>query len=126
MKQHQTSVLLVEDDHWLAESYQNILQKKDFAVLVAHSADEAMRMVENSKPEVLVVDIMLDGHTVMPLLHELQSYDDTKRIPVVVCSALSSSALEAGKLHSYGVVAVLDKATLTPEKFVLTLREVSA
>ncbi len=119
-------VLLVEDDAWLAESYQRTLEAANFRVSVAYSADEAMRHIETDPPQVIVVDIVLEGHTAIGLLHELQSYNDTEKIPVIVCSSLAHPALHADKLHSYGVRSVVDKATLTPEQFVLTVREVTA
>ena len=117
-------VLLVEDDHWLAESYQSILEKAGFAVLVVTNGYEAMAVVDEKPVDILLVDFMLEGHTAVGLLHELQTYDDTRRIPVVICSALNDRLLEVDRLHSYGVVAVLNKATLTPEQLVLTLREI--
>ena len=117
-------VLLVEDDHWLAESYQSILEKAGFAVLVVANGYEAMAVVDEKPVDILLVDFMLEGHTAVGLLHELQTYDDTRRIPVVICSALNDRLLEVDRLHSYGVVAVLNKATLTPEQLVLTLREI--
>lgn len=120
-----TRVLLVEDDHWLAESYRRVLEKAGFVVLVTTGGHEAMALLEDKPVDVLLVDVMLEGHTVFGLLHELQSYDDTRRIPVVICSALNDELLEVDRLHSYGVVAVLDKTTLTPEQLVLTLREIS-
>ncbi len=119
-----STVLLVEDDHWLAESYQHVLERAGFTVQIAHGITEALRNVDSSVPDVLVVDMLLDDTTAMSLLHELQSYDDTRTIPVVLCTALTHPSITADTLHGYGVRAVLDKATLTPEQFVTVLQEV--
>lgn len=116
-------ILLIEDDHWLADSYTRSLTGLGYEVALADSAETAMRSVEELMPDCIVADVMLEGHTVFALLYELQSYDDTRLIPVVVCSNLGSDALSLTRLHHYGVVAVLDKATLTPDSLDLAIKE---
>lgn len=120
------TILLVEDDRWLAESYQRVLEKAGYMVLATELQEEAITLIEQHMPHVIIADIMLDTNTVWPLLHELQTYDDTRRIPIVLCSGLDHPALLAENLHSYGVARVLQKATLTPEELVAAVREVGA
>lgn len=119
-------VLLVEDDHWLADSYKRSLEREGFEVSSVSDASSAMRMVEDAAPDCIVADVMLEGHTIFTLLHELQSYDDTRRIPVVLCSALDYDVLTRNRLHEYGVVKVLDKASLTPDSLDLAVKECAA
>ena len=110
------NILLIEDDHWLADSYSRMLTSEGYAVVRADSAEAAMRVVEETAPDCIVADVMLEGHTVFALLHELQSYDDTRQIPVIICSNLDHDMLSQNRLHHYGVISVLDKGTLTPEE----------
>lgn len=117
-------IVLVEDDRWLAESYSRILTQAGYGVGVARDGNEAIRLIETERPSMLLADVMLEGHTVIGLLHELQSYGDTERLPVVICSALTGSHMSVERLHQYGVRAVLDKATLTPEQLIATVQEV--
>ena len=117
-------ILIVEDDTWLAESYQKVLARAGYLAAHAQSLQEAIVQLEQGIPDILLVDVLLDSSTVFTLLHELQSYDDTKRIPVVVCSGIEHRLLDADKLHSYGVVRVLDKQTLTPEGLLACVKEV--
>ena len=116
-------VLMVEDDRWLADSYQRVLEKAGFKVVSVGGAEGAIRQVETASPDVILADMLLEGNTVMGLLHELQSYDDTTQIPVIICTSLSHESLAVDRLHSYGVRAVLDKAVLTPEQLVATVKE---
>lgn len=117
-------ILLIEDDRWLAESYIKVLKRAGYDLLYAQSSQEAIGLVESQIPDVLLVDVLLDTNTIFPLLHEMQSYDDTRRIPVIVCSGLNHALMDETKLHSYGVVRVLDKQTITPEVLSLTIKEV--
>lgn len=117
-------VLLIEDDHWLADSYQQILMANGFECQAVAEAGIAMRAIDDSPPDVIVADVLLGDHTVVPLLHELQTYEDTRSTPVILCTAINSGAVDLTKqLHSYGVVAVLDKSTLTPDQLLNTVRE---
>ncbi len=118
-----TNILLIEDDHWLSDSYTRTLTGQGYAVEFVDNAEAAMRSVEEHMPDCIVADVMLEGHTVFSLLYELQSYDDTRRIPVVLCSNLGHDTLTKTRLHHYGVVAVLDKATLTPDSLDLAIKE---
>lgn len=118
------TVLLIEDDHWLADSYARTLTRSGCAVVRVDSAERAMQAVEESAPDCIVADIMLEGHTIFVLLHELQSYDDTRQIPVIICSNLTHDAVAAERLHHYGVVRVLDKATVTPDSLELAVKDV--
>lgn len=107
----QPSILIIEDDAWLADSYQRSLGPS-YTCLHASSAAEALAMIDTELPAVIVADVLLSGGTVIDLLHELQGYHDTAPVPVVLCSGLSGLALE--DVRAYGVVAIKDKAYLTP------------
>ena len=124
MNKSSVKILLIEDDHWLAESYQQILLASGFECQVVSEAELAMRVIDESPPDVIVADVLLGDHTVVPLLHELQTYEDTRKTPVILCTAINTAGSDLTKqLHSYGVVAVLDKSTLTPELLLNTVRE---
>lgn len=116
------SILIIEDDRWLGDSYDKILSKDGFNVLRAEDAATAMRLVEECLPDVIVADVMLEGHTVFALLHELQSYDDTQKIPVILCSNLEAAVLNNTNLEQYGIRQVLNKALLKPDQLIETVR----
>ena len=117
-------VLLIEDDMWLADSYCDVISSRGLDCEAVATADEAMDIIDVRPPDVIVADIMLGDHTVIGLLHELQSYEDTQKIPVIICSSIAKSAAHMQEqLHEYGVVEILDKATVTPESLATTVEE---
>ena len=116
-------LLIIDDDAWLSESYAAILKKGGYEVETVTDAEQALRAIEQRPPDGVVADIMLHSQTVFALLHELQSYDDTRTIPVILCTGLDAPLLEKDRFHSYGVQAVLKKATLTPDQLLLAIRE---
>lgn len=109
-------VLLIEDDQWLADSYQVMLKAQGFTVKQVSTGHEAMQLIEKDPPAVIVADVLLGDHTSITLFHELQSYEDTREIPIILCTTLGQTKFNEAELKTYGIQAVLDKATLTPEQ----------
>lgn len=85
------------------------------------NAIEAMAAISAGKiPSLIFLDVMLDGPDGFTFLNELVSYTDTARVPVVVVSSLDFTKQD---LTEYGVVGVLDKATMTPQEILAYARE---
>jgi two-component system phosphate regulon response regulator PhoB len=116
-----TNVLLVEDDVLLARQFSKTLELADMTVRCAYHAGEAMVMIDEQLPDVLSLDMLLPVTSGLALLHELQSYDDTMRIPVVVCTSMAST-LTLEELAPYGVVRLVDKTTMDPRDLVTAVR----
>jgi DNA-binding NarL/FixJ family response regulator len=81
----------------------------------ADSVISGLDIINQMKPDLIFLDILLKGHSAFALLNELQSYADTVKIPVVVCSNLSEN-LDESALKNYGVVGILDKSTARPRE----------
>lgn len=118
-------VLLVEDDIWRAELELERLRRAGFEVVHAAHAQSAITKIDDAKPDAIVADVLLSGATVMALLHELQSYPDTKDIPVVVYTDVSDG-LSLDNLKPYGVQRIVDKTTMGADALVVALRGVLA
>ena len=105
-------LLLIEDDRWLADSYMHVLEEYDIDSAV--SGQDAMDLIHVHDYDLIIADVMLERGLVIDLLHELQSYDDTAQLPIVLCTTLAQR-IKLEDVRAYGVVAVLDKTTLTPK-----------
>jgi len=114
-------ILLIEDDQWLADSYLMSLRSQGYDVTQLSTAHEAMDWIAKTVPVLIIADILLGDHNTFTLFHELQSYPDTAAVPVIICTSLAGRQLSAADLTKYGVVEVLDKATLTPDRLLLTV-----
>jgi CheY-like chemotaxis protein len=109
-------ILLIEDDTWLAELYQDILQTEGYAVHRAASADEGLTALDGVTPDCIVLDMYLPGHNGVEFLHECASYQDTKNVPIIVLSSIAESdmGLTKQRWRQYGVEAYLYKPTTKP------------
>jgi DNA-binding response OmpR family regulator len=107
------TVLVIEDDHWLAQQYRRVLIKAGFGVIISSNAQEAINVIDDNPIDVIVLDVLLSGSTAFALLHELQSYGDTGKVPVIVCTNLFEE-LPLEDLRPYGVDLILDKTKMEP------------
>ena len=110
-------ILLVEDEPWLGELYVQLLTREHDIVWV-RDGYKAMESIEVRRPDVIVLDILLPWASGVQLLHELVSYGDTARIPVVLFSAALPEGLDDNVLRAYGVVAALEKTSVKPAQVI--------
>jgi chemotaxis family two-component system response regulator PixH len=119
----QQSVLIVEDDEWLAEQFARALNKENYQTAIALHTLSAIEMIDKVNPDVIVLDLLLTGNTAFSFMHEMQTYDDTSKIPVIICSNLASE-LTLETLKPYGVKRILDKALMKPMDLVAAVKSV--
>jgi DNA-binding response OmpR family regulator len=116
-------VLIVEDDAWLAEQFERTLKAAEFTTELATNGHTAMDAIDEYAPRAILLDVLLTGGTGMTLMHELQSYEDTGAIPIVICTNLASQ-LHIKDLEPYGVRRILDKTTMHPDDVATAIRSV--
>src|SRR5690606_31068590 len=107
------TVAIVEDDTWLAQHYARVLERAGFRTFTASHPAAAIDGIDQLKPAVILLDMLLAGTPALVLLHELQSHDDLAAIPVVVASN-NADAMTLEELKPYGVRRLLDKASMHP------------
>ncbi len=105
-------IYVIDDDEIMCECVARACGEK--SVMTFGNAIEAMAEIsDGAVPDLIFLDILLDGPDGFTFLNELMSYSDTVSIPIVI---LSSLELGGQDLSEYGVVGVLDKAKMTPQE----------
>ncbi len=82
---------------------------------------DAMTALNESLPDLILLDVLLSGPDGFSLLNELMTYSDTATIPVILITSLT---LPEDDLSHYGVRAILCKETMTPKQLEHTIQEV--
>ena len=102
-------IFIIDDDEIMAKCIKKAINDE---VRIFSNAIEAMAEIsENNIPEIIFLDILLNGPDGFTFLNELMSYEDTMKIPVVIVSSLNINNKD---LSEYGVVGILNKDTMTP------------
>lgn len=111
-------ILLVEDEPWLGELYHQLLTHAGHSVDWCRDGYEAIDHIDEHKPSVIVLDLLLPWGNGLQLLHELASHADLATIPVILCSNALPTDVDEQLLRQYGVVKTINKAATSPKKFV--------
>jgi two-component system phosphate regulon response regulator PhoB len=95
------NILVVEDEPAIQELIAASLQHAGHSVLRAFDAEEAIRLVRETLPDIILLDWMLPGMSGIQLARRLRSEERTRDLPIIMLTARSEehdkiAGLEAG------------------------------
>jgi DNA-binding response OmpR family regulator len=82
-------VLVVEDDSPVRVMVADLLHDAGYGVLQAADGSEALQVLHQTRPDLIVLDLMLPGMSGWQFLEESREELDRARIPVIVLSAIT-------------------------------------
>jgi len=83
-------ILVVEDNEDILRLLRSMLKSKGYRVVAAENGDEALRMVNDEEPHLILLDLSLpkiDGYSVCRMLKESEN---TRHIPIIIVTCKSS------------------------------------
>lgn len=89
MAKDQPTILVVEDEAAQREMLSYNLQSEGFDVIGAADGDEALLLVAENNPDIIVLDWMLPGISGIEICRRLKTRAETSKIPVIMLSARS-------------------------------------
>ena len=89
MSADQPTVLVVEDEPAQREVLAYNLEAEGFAVSRAETGDEALLLVAEDTPDIIVLDWMLPGVSGIEICRRLKSNSQTRGVPIIMLSARS-------------------------------------
>ena len=110
-------ILLVEDDPFLVDLYTTRLEVAGFETEVAITGKEGLKKLEEKRPDILVLDIVLptiDGWEVLQEIRKNEKFSDLK---IVIISNLDQKG-DIKRAFDFGVTKYLIKARYTPAEVV--------
>lgn len=112
-----TTIVIVEDDQVISQMYRMKFESDGFTVHVAGNGESGISVVEETKPDLILLDMQMPGMNGDEALAEIRKHDWGKDIPVIVLTNLGEE--EAPKnLRSLGIESYIVKADLTPRQVV--------
>lgn len=107
-------VLIVDDEPNIVQALEFLLERRGLLVSVARDGGEAMRMIEERKPDLVVLDVMMpvmSGHDVCLKVRERA---DLRHIKILMLSAKGYAA-EVNKGMAIGADVYITKPFSTRE-----------
>lgn len=96
-------ILFVEDEKVVLDHYKKSLVGAGYQVIEASDGEEGLRLAEEKKPDLVILDLLLPKKDGMTVLKELRLKPWGRRMPVIIVSNLDSSQIisEATELGVY-------------------------
>lgn len=101
-------ILIVDDELSILVPIKFLLEKNDFSVELAQSGKDALDKISQSKPDLILLDIMLpdlDGYEIYQLIRENSQWDDIK----VIYLTAKNRDVDIAKGLNLGVDAYITK-----------------
>ena len=114
-------ILIVEDDKFLRQAYQNILGKENFDLKLAVNGREGVEIAQAWSPDLVLLDLLMpemDGIGFLKAF-DAHAHPETK---VIVFSNLSLPE-KVNEANQLGAVNFKTKAMFTPREMIALIRE---
>jgi len=105
------TILIIDDSQGLRKAFTEALQEEGYQVLTAAGGLAGIAMAKNSKPDLIILDLLMPAPDGIEVLRTLKNSPATACIPVVIASALWEG--NAAKLIQEGAAAYFEKEKLT-------------
>ena len=77
-------ILIIDDSPTELHLFQNMLEKSGFSTLVADSGEEGLRQAKSSRPDLILMDVVMPGMNGFQATRKLTQDPDTANIPVIM------------------------------------------
>jgi len=115
-------LMIVEDDPLLIKMYKTKIVSEGYRVVAAQDGEEGLKKAIESKPDGIILDVMMPKLSGIDMLERLRRDPHGKSIPVIVISNLSQEA-ESNKAKELGANEYLVKANYTPKEVIEHLKQ---
>ena len=99
-----TKILVVDDEHLIRWSLEQNLKKQGYEVSSAGNGEDALRMVREDQPELVLLDIQLPGINGLEVLERIKDIDEEIVVIMVTAHGGLETAVNAMRLGAYDYI----------------------
>lgn len=90
-------ILIIDDDEDFRISIRTLLESHDYRVIEAESGKQGLKKIKESKPDLIVLDIMMEtideGYLLNQIIKFQKDYEDYKNMPILMVSSIQQDPL---------------------------------
>jgi CheY-like chemotaxis protein len=113
----QSTILIVDDSRMVREIYRQKLAQEKFRVLVATGGLEALQVLSQETPDLILLDLLMPDIDGFQILATLKRQQRLKDVPVMVFTSKSQGS-DVQKALDLGAVDCIPKSTTPPNEVV--------
>ena len=95
----QKKVLVVDDDPDFVDAVKSVIEKGGYQVDVAYDGKEGLERVSQSKPDVIILDVMMPVMNGYEACKKLKADPATREIPIIMLTAVASRVASSTYTH---------------------------
>ncbi|CAH1385843.1 EAL domain-containing response regulator [Candidatus Nitrotoga sp. M5] len=88
MTPYQATILIVEDESKNRRLLEIMLKPEGYRIVTANSGEEALAMVAEKPPDLILLDVMMPGMNGYEVTAKLKANATTRNLPIIILSAL--------------------------------------
>ena len=108
MKNQKENILVIDDSNTNVVLVEAILNSKGYHTTTAMSVKEALPIIDNTPPQLILLDLLMPQVSGYQFLEDLKKNDQTKDIPVIIVSAVTGKESRT-KTKNLGAVDYIEK-----------------
>ena len=116
------TILIVDDSPYIVDGLVALLKRKGFNPIATHGVDEAITVLNSTKPDLILLDIMMEPMDGWETLEKIKANPVTADLPVLMFSAKKITPEEA-KEHSLNIEDFVSKP-VNPAQLLDAIRRV--
>ena len=82
-------ILTVDDEYQAREIVATLLEENGYIPLRAKNGKEALKIIKEEAPDLIVLDVLMPEKSGIKLYRELKTSETLKKIPVIICSGIA-------------------------------------
>ncbi|WP_268796956.1 putative bifunctional diguanylate cyclase/phosphodiesterase [Pseudomonas huanghezhanensis] len=114
MPEQPATLLIVDDEAHVLKLLSLVLNNQGYRTLTASSGEQALAMVEQDPPDLILLDVMMPGMDGYQVASRLKSSKITANIPIIMLTSLSEHTAKLAGLET-GAEEYLSKPVSTTE-----------
>jgi len=97
-------ILVVDDEHLIRWSLEQNLKKQGYEVATAGSGEDALRLLQEESPDLMLLDIQLPGMNGMDVLEKVKELDQGVSVIMITALGVLETAVKAMRLGAYDYI----------------------
>ena len=114
MRKVAKQILIADDEPNIVTALEFLLQRHGYEVHVARNGDEALRLIEQHQPDLVLLDVMMPQRSGYDVCQRVREREDWRHIKIVILSAKGRD-VEVNKGMSLGADLYITKPFSTRE-----------
>jgi len=124
------TILLVEDSEPAIIQLKDFMEDSGYRILVAHDGGEALRIIDKTIPDAMILDLMMPGIDGFEVLKTIRNAEPTANIPVLILTAKHITKeelhflkrnnvhqlIQKGDVNRVELMNMVESMVATPEK----------